>query len=408
MVDSATDARQNVTPFTQAVHAGETRPKPHDALATPIFQTATYTFENTAALRDYVDKRVIRNKYGRYGNPTQKAVEQKLACLEGGEDALLFPSGMAAVTTALWANLSVGDHAVFSSECYKQIRQFAQNVLTQFGVEVSEFDPKNLSTLETALQDNSKLVFAETPSNPFLTVTDLDRLLSLTRARNLKVLVDSTFATPINQKPLSWGVDLVIHSATKYLGGHNDLLAGAVIGSQAEVESIRKLQAMLGNIIDPHNAYLLLRGLKTLPLRIERQNQSALKIAQFLETQAQVKRVYYPGLKSHHSHAIAQQQMTGFGGVISFEVDADNEGTANFIDALKLPLIASSFGGVDSLVEQTWLISYADLSNEQRAALSIGDNLVRYSVGIEDPADLIADLNRALRTIGHTATPTSG
>jgi len=199
---------------------------------------------------------------------------------------------------------------------------------------------------------------------------------------------------------LSLGADFVVHSATKYLSGHNDLLAGVVVGSAAGLEPIRKLQAVQGNVSDPHNAYLLGRGLKTLPLRVERQNESALKLAHFLEGQPYVARVYYPGLSSHPSHAVARRQMKGFGGVVSFELRGDGKATSRFVDALRWPSIASSFGGVDSLVEQTWLISYADTSVEQRAALGVGENLVRYSVGLEDPDDLIADLDQALGALG--------
>lgn len=388
---------------TQAVHAGEAHPQAEDALTTPIFQTATYSFTDTAALRDYLAGQVVRDKYGRYGNPTQHAVERKLACLEGGEETVLFSSGMAAVTTGLLAYLSAGDQVVFSGECYKQIRQFARTVLPRAGVAVSFFDASDPSSLKKTLRDNTALVFVESPSNPFLTVVDLDQVACLTRARGIPLMVDSTFATPINQRPLAWGANLVVHSATKYLGGHNDLLAGAIIGSHQTVEPVRRLQAMLGNIIDPHNAYLLLRGLKTLALRIKWQNQSALEIARFLEGHPQVERVYYPGLVGHPSYEVARRQLDGYGGVISFELRGDNEATACFIDALKLPAIASSFGGVDSLVEQTWLMSYARLTPEERDRLGIRDNLVRLSVGIEDPQDLIADLDQALEKLAqHT------
>jgi len=385
---------------TLAVHGGEDRPHAYHALVMPVVQTATYTFANTGALRAYVDKRDVRDKYGRYGNPTQRVVERKLAHLEGGGDALLFPSGMAAIAGVLWALLSAGDHLLLSDECYKQIRQFAQTVLTRFDVEVSTFKPSDLSSLERAMRPHTRLVFAETPSNPFLTVTDLERVLEITRPRGIPLVVDSTFATPVNQRPLSLGADFVVHSATKYLSGHNDLLAGVVVGSAAGLEPIRKLQAVQGNVADPHNAYLLGRGLKTLPLRVERQNESALKLAHFLEGQPHVARVYYPGLSSHPSHAVARRQMKGFGGVVSFELRGDDEATSRFVDALRWPSIASSFGGVDSLVEQTWLISYADSSAEQRAALGVEENLVRYSVGLEDPDDLIADLDQALGALG--------
>jgi len=389
----------NPDPHTASVHAGEQRPKPYNALANPIFQTANYSFENTQALRDYVDGVVERDKYGRYGNPTQRTAERKLAELEGGEQALLFPSGMAATTIALLAYLKAGDHLILSRECYKQIREFAVTVLNRFGVEVSQFDPNNLFTLEAKIKYNTKLIFVETPSNPFLSITDIKRVVQVARPHDIAVFVDSTFATPINQKPLEYGVDLVIHSATKYLAGHNDLLAGVVIGSKDAVGKVKKLQAVQGSIIDPHNAYLLWRGLKTLALRVEKQNQSALEIAQFLEDHPSVKHVYYPGLKNHPTHQLAKEQMTGFGGVISFEVDADDELTGQLIDTLQIPLIASSLGGVDTLIEQSWLISYAGMSKAQREELGVGDNFVRLSVGIEDAQALIDDLAQGLSVL---------
>jgi cystathionine gamma-synthase len=250
--------------------------------------------------------------------------------------------------------------------------------------------------MEAAVQPNTRLIFSESPTNPYLRVLDLPRAVDIARRNDLILIVDSTFATPINQQPLKFGVDLVIHSATKYLGGHNDLLAGAVVGPWELVAEIKKSRGVLGGITGPQDAYLLLRGLKTLALRVQRHNENGIRVAQFLESHPKVRRVYYPGLSSHPDYAIAHEQMSGFGGVVSFEIEGDLESTGAFVDALRLPCIGPSLGGVESLVEQVALQSYYELTTEQRRQIGISNELVRYALGIEDTDDLIADLQQAL------------
>ncbi|MFV1859574.1 MAG: PLP-dependent aspartate aminotransferase family protein [Anaerolineales bacterium] len=387
---------------TEVVHAGENRPYPHHALTLPIFDTATYTFENTADLRQFMEARMWglaegRVEYGRYGNPTVSAVEARVAALAGGQASVLMSSGMAAVTSTLLSLLYAGDHLVITDDSYRRTRQFCTTFLKRWGIECSVVPAGDLDQLEAAIRPDTKVIVSESPTNPYLRVMDLERLVAIAKRHKVKTLIDSTFATPINQRPLEFGVDLVVDSATKYLGGHNDLLAGAVVGSESLMAMIRQNQWVLGAVCDPHTAYLIQRGLKTLALRVHQQNTSAMKVAEFLESHARVLRVWYPGLRSHPDYDIAREQMRGFGGVVSFELDGDLDTTSQFIDAVQIPLIASSLGGVETLIEQPALMSYFELSTDERLEIGIKDNLVRLSVGIESPDDLIADLAEALR-----------
>ena len=381
---------------TRAVHGGETRPKVYFSITTPVVHSSTYTFPKTQDLIDFMEGRVKRSEeYGRYGNPTQHEVEAKLSALDGAEAALLFSSGMAAVTTTLLAMLRKDAHVIFTNDCYRKTRQFADTVLRRLGV-VCELVPPNVGAIEAALRPGTQLIITESPTNPYMNVVDLEALVTLARERKIKTVIDSTFATPANQRPLEFGVDLVIHSATKYLGGHNDLLAGVIVGREGLVSAIKDVQGMLGAVPDPMGCYLLGRGLKTFALRMARQNESGQKIAEFLESEKKVKRVHYPGLRSHPDHAVAARQMKGFGGVVSFELDGTLEDCSRFVDAMTIPQIAPSLGGVESLIEQPALMSFYELTPEERAKIGIRENLIRFSIGIEDTEDLIADLAQAL------------
>lgn len=392
---SASRGEEGVGFSTRAVHGGERRPKAHFSITPPLVHSSTFTFAQTSDLVDFMEGRVDRGEeYGRYGNPTREAVEDRLAALEGAEAGLLFSSGMAAVTTALLAMLRPEAHVVFTNDCYRQTRLFADTVLRRFGITCDLVAP-SVAAVEAALRPNTRLVFTESPTNPYLRVMDLQGLAALARPRGIKTLVDSTFATPFNQRPLVFGVDLVVHSATKYLGGHNDLLAGCLLGRESLVSAIRDFQGMLGAVPDPTTCYLLGRGIKTFGLRLAQQNASGQAVAEFLEGHPRVKRVYYPGLPSHPDHAVAKRQMTGFGGVVSFEIDGAIEEGSRFIDALSIPQIAPSLGGVESLIEQPALMSFYELTPEERLQIGIKDNLIRFSIGIEDVADLIADLRQA-------------
>ncbi len=388
---------------TQAVHEGEERRKPYGALTTPIVQTSTYTFANTAEILDYMrDKAAggpgVREEYGRYGNPTQDAAERKIAALEGGEAALLFASGMCAITTTLLTLLSSGDHLILVDGCYRRTREAVASFLSRWGIESTFVPIDDPEALAAALRPTTRLIFGESPTNPYLRVMDLPRVIEIARQHQILTLVDATFATPINLRPLDYGADLVVHSATKYLAGHNDLLAGVVVGSQELLRRIEASRGVLGGVSNPNDAYLLLRGLKTLALRVQRQNENGRQVAAFLEQHPAVARVYYPGLPSHPDYAVARRLMSGFGGVVSFEIAGDMEETGRFIDRLRLPYIGPTLGGVESIVEQP--AALLSLDPEERLKAGIKDNLVRYALGIEEAEDLIADLDQALAGCG--------
>jgi cystathionine gamma-synthase len=383
-------------PSTLAVHGGEPREKPGHALATPIIQTATFTFTDTQELKDHFDGKIERVEYGRYGNPTQRIAETKLAALEGAGDCLLFASGMAAMTTTLFAMLSRGTHVVVTDDSYRRTRQFLNQTLPRYGVEVSTVPAGDYEALEDAIRPTTRVLVSESPTNPYNRVLDLERFAEIGRRHRVKTVIDGTFATPYNQRPLEWGVDVVVHSATKYLGGHNDLMAGAVLASRDLVEAVRGLQGVTGAVVSPFVAFLLVRGVKTFALRMERHNANAQALAEFLATHPRVERVHYAGLTSHPEHDVAKRQMRGFGGVVSFEVRGDLAAASRVVDSCRIPYIAVSLGGVESLIEQPAIMSFYELTTEERLAVGIKDNLIRYSVGIEDAADLIADLAQAL------------
>jgi cystathionine gamma-synthase len=384
---------------TRAVHGGESREKPFHSVTTPIVQTATYVFKNSQERIDYESNPEGREEYGRYGNPTKTVAERKIANLEGGEDAALFSTGMSAFTSTLLAMLSSGTHVIIMDECYRRSRQFCSQVLPRYGIDVSFLKTGDYEQLEQTITKKTRLIISESPTNPYLNVIDLERVANIANAHRVKVLIDGTFATPYNQRPLDFGIDLVLHSATKYLGGHNDLLAGAVVGNKGLIGAIREYRDITGGIVDPHGAYLLIRGLKTFALRMAQHNQNGMEIAQYLEGHPRISKVYYPGLPGHRNYDIAKQQMSGFGGVVSFEVDGDMETTIRFIDQVKIPYIAPSLGGVESLIEQPAIMSFYEMSKEERLAIGIKDELVRYSAGIENAEDLIADLDQALAKI---------
>ena len=403
--DNSSDPSPALSLHTEIVHAGEPRPRPNGTLTVPVSQTATFTFRDTAELIAHFEGRPHRQEYGRYGNPTVDIAEQKIAALDGAGAACLFSSGMAALTTTMFAMLRAGQHVIFADDCYRRTRQFITTLLARFGVEHTIVPAGDYDALEAAIvPKKTRLILAESPTNPYLYVTDLERLVSIAKKHRVKTLIDSTFATPINQRPIEWGVDLVLHSATKYLGGHNDLLAGSISGPAGMVQAIREIRGVLGGVLDPHAAYLLIRGLKSLHLRVARQNQSTLEIARFLEQHRHVSKVHYPGLESHRHHETARAQMTGFGGVVSFEIAGDLDLTSRFIDGCRIPQIAPSLGGVESLIEQPALMSFYELTTEQREAIGIKDSLVRMAVGIEDTDDLISDLRTSLDRLDKDAT----
>ena len=384
---------------TSSVHGGELRQQEANAITTPIYQTSTFWFKNSQEVMDYQEGKTDREEYGRYGNPTWRAVERKLSELEGGEETVLFASGMCAATTTFLTLLPANSHLVVTSDCYRRTRQFIDEFLGRMGVSFSVIEPSNLAQFEAAIRDETAVFFTESPTNPYLRVTNVPAFVEVAHARGVKVIIDSTFATPVNHRALTEGADLVIHSATKYLGGHNDLLAGTVTGSKEIVDPIRKALGVLGGIIDSHGAWLLLRGLKTLALRMERHNSNGLTLARHLEAHPKVRKVWYPGLESHPDHAVAVRSMAGFGGVVTFEIETDLQGAIRFIDSTQVPYQAPSLGGVESLIELPVTMSFWDYTPEQRKSWGITDSLVRFACGIEAPEDLIADVDQALEHV---------
>jgi cystathionine gamma-synthase len=384
-------------PSTLAVHAGEDRQKLGDSISDPIICAATYTFTDTQSVIDYVEQKLPRGEYGRYGNPGERVLERKLAALDAGEESILFATGMSAIVGLLMAKLSAGDEVIFFDECYHRSREFCAKHLSRFGVVTRQVEACNYEAMEAAITPQTKLLISESPTNPHLSIVDMERFAELGRRSGVETLIDATLATPYNVQPLTYGVDYVLHSATKYLGGHNDLLAGVIIGSSQQLESVRYLRGIMGAINSPHNIFLLQRGVKTFQLRMERQNANGQAVAEFLESHPRVEKVYYPGLSSHKYHDVAKRTMRGYGGLVTFLVrDADWSATAKIVDSAKIPRIAPSLGGVESLIEQPMVMSYFECTPEQRQQFGIPDNMIRMSCGIEDAEDLINDLRQAL------------
>lgn len=382
---------------TKSVHAGERRQKSEGAIATPIFTASTFTFDSTDSLLRFVDGHEEREEYGRYGTPNERSVEAKLAALEGYEEAIVYSSGMAAMVGVLMSRLNAGDEIVFFDQCYHRSREFCAKHLARFGVVTREVPTGDYEAMEAAITPKTKMLVSESPTNPHLSVIDLEKFVAIGKACEVETLIDATLATPLNLRPIDYGVDLVLHSATKYLGGHNDLLAGVICGSREALEPIRALRGILGSINSSHNMYLLERGLKTFELRMQRHNENGMRIAEFLEAHPRVERVYYPGLPSHPTHEIARTQMNGYGGLITFTIKgADWKETSQVVDAAKIFRIAPSLGGVESLIEQPLVMSYYHCTPQEREQFGIGDNMIRMSCGIENSDDLIADLAQAL------------
>lgn len=387
-------------PSTLAVHAGEERQKPGHAISDPIFCSSTYTFADTQAVIDFIEKKLPREEYGRYGNPSEKIVERKLAAMEGGGEALLFSTGMAAIVGLLMAKLNAGDEVIFFDECYHRSREFCVKHLSRFGVNTQQVRACDFEAMEAAITPKTKLLVSESPTNPHLSIVDLDRFAALGKRHGVETLIDATLGTPYNVRPLAAGIDYVLHSATKYLAGHNDLLAGAIIGSTEKLEPVRKLRGIMGAINSPHNIHLLLRGLKTFELRMQRHNENGLAVAHFLENHPKVEKVYYPGLETHAYFEVARRTMRGFGGLVTFLVrDADWRRTAAVLDAVRIPRIGPSLGGVESLIEQPLVMSYYECTPEERRRFGIPDNMIRLACGIENSQDLIADLAQALEKV---------
>lgn len=399
MREERTQLTKQHRPETKAVRGGTDLSKKSAPLATPIYQTSTFEVSDNEEQLRVTPTDMF---YTRYGNPTNTVAEKAIAELEGTERALLFASGMNAITTSVLALLKAGDHIVAQRDIYGGAAKFFGQWLPKFGIETTLVDTTEYEQHERAIRPNTKLLYLESPTNPTLRVVDLRRAVAIAKKHNLLTMIDSSFATPINCRPAEFGIDLVMHSATKYLAGHHDVLAGSVAGSGSLISQIHSTRTTLGGALDPHAAFLLLRGIKTLAVRVQRQNENALRVAQFLSRHPGVRRVNYPFLEGHPQRALAMAQTRGGGGMLSFEVEGSGEDARKLSEALNLFTLAPSLGGVDSLVCIPVLTSHAMIPAEDRKKVGITEQLIRISVGIEHADDLIADLEQALTLVKPT------
>jgi cystathionine beta-lyase/cystathionine gamma-synthase len=389
--------RRTRRPETAAVHGAADLEKKNGPVATPIYQTSTFEVtDNDEQQRVTATDRY----YTRWGNPTNTIAEQTVAELEGVEAARTFASGMGAITTTIMALLKEGDHIVAQRDLYGGVAKFLSQWLPKMGIETTFVDTTDYEQYAQAIRPNTKLLYLESPTNPILRVVDFGKLAALAQQHKLISMVDSTFGTPINQHPAEYSIDLVMHSGTKYLSGHADLTCGVVAGRRGLIEQINDTRTTLGNCMDPHASWLLIRGLKTLAVRVARQNDNALRVAEFLEQHGKVRRVHYPFLKSHPQYAIARAQMSGGGGMVTFEVEGTGEDARRVSEAMRLFTLATSLGGVESLVSIPVLTSHAMIPAEARASMGVTEQMIRLSVGIENADDLIADLEHALKALG--------
>ena len=382
---------------TAAVRGASDLEKKNAPVTPPIYQTSTFEVtDNEEQIRVTTTDRY----YTRWGNPTITLAEETIAEIEGTESARVFASGMGAITTTVLALLKAGDHIVAQREVYGGVAKFFAEWLPKLGIETTFVDTTEYNQHAHAIRPNTKLLYLESPTNPALRIVDMKKTAALAREHGLISMIDSTFGTPVNQHPADYGIDLVMHSGTKYLSGHADLTCGVVCGSRKVMEQIDETRKTLGNVMDPHGAWLLTRGLKTLAVRVARQNENALRVATYLGENKKVRRVHYPFLKSHPQYALAREQMSGGGGVVTFEVDGSGDDACRVSEAMRLFTLATSLGGVESLVSIPVLTSHAMISAELREKMGVTEQMVRLSVGIENVDDLIADLERALEAVG--------
>ena len=383
-------------PATELIHAGESDPGTAVPLTTPIYETATFVFESAKEVLAYNEGRSSKYLYSRYANPTVVSVERKLAALDRTEDALLLSSGMGATTTILMAHARAGDEIVCGAAIYGGTLHLLNDLLTKFGITVRFVLVEALAQPERLIGERTRIVWFESPINPTLRCVDVRRIADACRARGVLSVIDNTFASPINQQPFALGIDLAMQSATKYLNGHSDVTGGVVSGPRALVEPVAMARRLVGTVMDPYPAYALGRGLKTLPLRVARHNSNAQAVAEFLAKDARVSQVYYPGLPSHPDHDIAKRQMTGFGGMVCFDLGGRYDRAERLYDHLKVIKRAASLGGVESLISMPVLTSQWGHTDEQLRDAGVTRGMLRLSVGLEDVEDLIEDLNQAL------------
>jgi cystathionine gamma-lyase/cystathionine beta-lyase len=375
---------------TLAIHAGERPDKTFGAVSVPIYQTSTFVFEDVGKTRGY--------DYSRTANPTRKVLEDTLAQLEGGKAGFAFATGMAAETTVVHL-LKAGDHVISGDDVYGGTYRLFQNVMHDLGLEFTFLRMNKRQAIEQAIKPNTRMIWIETPSNPLLNITDVKMVVDVARKHNILTVIDNTFATPYFLRPIEYGVDLVVHSTTKYLNGHCDVVGGAVVTTTDELtQKVQFLLNAMGTCASPFDCWLVLRGIQTLPLRMKKHEENAMAVASYLQSHKAVSRVFYPGIESHPGHEIAKRQMKGFGGVVSFELKGGIKAVDNFLRRLKVFSLAESLGGVASLAEHPATMSHASMPPDYRAKIGISDDLIRLSIGLESIEDLIDDLGQALNS----------
>jgi methionine-gamma-lyase len=383
-------------PQTACVHAGEPdRHKTNGPVSTPVVRTSSFAFSSTAELKRWLEGKSSAYMYTRYGNPTVAVAEGKLAALEGAQAAVFTASGMAAISSTLLAALRAGDELIATAQLYGGAYRLLRDILPPLGVTV-RYVEADLGGIERLVTPRTKALYTETPTNPTLQIVSLEKAAAFAKKHKLVSIMDNTFATPILQQPLAAGLDIVVHSATKYLGGHSDVIGGATVGSRLWMERVRRMVMSLGGSADPGAAFLIQRGMKTLGVRVMRQCETALEVARFLQKHPRVARVHYPGLASHPDHKLAKRQMRGFGGMLAFDVKGGLAAARRFCDRVRLFLLAGSLGGVESLVVLPIYSSHYKMSAEELRRAGVSSGTVRVSVGLEDAADLIADIRQAL------------
>jgi cystathionine beta-lyase/cystathionine gamma-synthase len=380
---------------TRAVHEAEPYDRETGSLTTPIFETSTFGFRKAEDV-----PRAVAGEggfvYSRWDNPTVVRLEQKLAAFEHGGDAAAFSSGMAAISTSIFAFLRKGDHVLGIKDLYGGTFSVLHSLLPELGFDTDLVETTDFAALEAASRKNTRIVYVESPTNPTLKLVDIAKASRLAHRNGGLLMVDNTFASPINQNPLDLGADVVLHSATKYLNGHADLIAGASVASKKRTHEVKMMRRELGGTLDPLPAWLILRGMKTIALRVKQQNANAMALADFLAGHRKVRKVNYPGLKSHPQHALARRQMKGFGGMLSFEIKGSNNDAMRFTESLKIASLAASLGGVETLVSQPANMTHTQMTAKEREETGIPDTLVRVSAGIEDQDDLVGDFKQAL------------
>ncbi|MDW8109403.1 MAG: aminotransferase class I/II-fold pyridoxal phosphate-dependent enzyme [Candidatus Kryptonium sp.] len=384
---------------TLAIH-GKIKDRSFRSVVYPIYQTSTFAVEKSDDYQKFIDDTPDFYIYSRYANPTIREVESKIATIENCEDAVLFSSGMSAITSTILSFTEVGDEIISLRSIYGVTYRFFRDYLPKFGVKVNFIDLEEIEIIDKLITNKTKLIYFETPINPTTRIVEIQKIINLSKKHdNILVIIDNTFATPVNQNPANFGVDIILHSATKYLSGHSDLILGCAISENSKIEKIRKTKSTFGGNPDPFQAFLLSRSLKTLEIRVKKQNENALELAKFLSNHSKIKKVLYPGLDSHPEHQIAKNQMKGFGGMLAFEIDGTLEHAKKFCDSLKVAINATSLGSVETLVSIPVLTSHVKMSKDELNKAGISESLIRVSVGIENIEDLLWDFEQALNSI---------